>query len=145
LHYSVTCAEDTPRITDADRKRLDAARSRSLATKVLAVCDVWPRGAQPREATEPVQSNVPALLLSGGLDPVTPPAYAEQVAKTLTNSRHIVAAGYGHIVSPHVCGPRLIAAFVDRADFDTLPQSCIDHFAKSKRPPLWRDRLAPAP
>jgi pimeloyl-ACP methyl ester carboxylesterase len=145
LHYSVTCAEDTPRITEADRKRLDTIRSRSLATKVVAVCDVWPRGSQPPDAIEPVRSDVPALLLSGGLDPVTPPRYGEQVAKTLTNSRHVVAAGYGHIVSPHACGPRLVAAFVERAGFDKLPESCIEHFTKSKRPPLWRDRLAPAP
>jgi hypothetical protein len=38
----------------------------------------------------------------------------------------------------------LVAAFVDRAGFDTLPESCLEHFAASKRPPLWPNRLAPA-
>jgi pimeloyl-ACP methyl ester carboxylesterase len=111
----------------------------------MSVCDVWPRGQVPDDATKPVVADLPVLLLSGGLDPVTPPANAEEVGKTLRNSRHVVAAGYGHIVSPHACGPRLLAAFVDRAGFDTLPQPCLDHFANSKRPPLWPDRLAPAP
>lgn len=143
LHYTVTCTEDTPRATLEDRARLSGLRSQSLAGKVLAVCEVWPRGTQPSDATAPVQSDVPALLLSGGLDPVTPPAYAEEVAKTLPNSRHVVAAGYGHIVSPHACGPRLVAAFVERAGFDSLPDSCIDYFAKSTHPPLWPDHLAP--
>jgi hypothetical protein len=47
-------------------------------------------------------------------------------------------------VSPHACGPRLVAAFVDRAGFDKLPASCIEYFTKSTRPPLWPDHLAPA-
>ena len=43
--------------------------------------------------------------------------------------RHVVAAGYGHIVSPHACAPRLIEKFVDEAGFATLPQSCLDYLA----------------
>jgi len=145
LHYSVTCAEDVPRIDAAERQRLATTRVATLAPKILAVCDVWPRGRQPADATTPVVTAIPTLLISGGLDPVTPPAYAEEVAKTLSSHRHVVGTGYGHIVSPHACGPRLVAAFVDRAGFDTLPASCLEHFATSKRPPLWPDRLAPAP
>ena len=145
LHYSVTCAEDAPRIDDADRGRLAGTRVAAFAPKVLAVCDVWPRRRVPADATTPVVTAIPTLLVSGGLDPVTPPAYAEEVAKTLSNHKHVVAAGYGHIVTPHACGPRLVAAFVDRAGFDTLPSSCLEHFAGSKRPPLWPGRLGPAP
>ncbi len=144
LHFAVTCAEDTPRVTQVDRAVLAALRSQALAERVFAVCESWPRGAQPADATAPVASEVPALLISGALDPVTPPAYAEEVAKSLPNSRHVVAAGYGHIVSPHACGPRLIAAFVDRAGFDTLPVSCIEFFANSVHPPLWPNHLGPA-
>jgi pimeloyl-ACP methyl ester carboxylesterase len=144
LHYTVTCAEDTPRVQDVDRAALKGLRSQSIAERVLSVCDIWPKGTQPPEATQPVGSDVPALLLSGALDPVTPPAYAEEVAKTLRNHRHVIAGGYGHIVSPHACGPRLIAAFVDRAGFDTLPQSCVEYFTHSTRPPLWPNHLAPA-
>ena len=144
LHYAVTCAEDVPRVTDGDRSALAQLRAHSLAANVLAVCDAWPKGRQPADASTPVKSDVPVLLISGALDPVTPPAYAAEVAKTLTNSRQVVAGGYGHIVSPHACAPRLIAAFVERAAFDRLPQPCIDYFAKSTRPPLWPDHLAPA-
>jgi pimeloyl-ACP methyl ester carboxylesterase len=119
-------------------------RSQALANKVLAVCAVWPKGSQPAPELQPVRSDVPVLMLSGALDPVTPPAYAEEVGKSLPKSRHVVAGGYGHIVSPHACGPRLVAEFVDRAGFDTLPQSCLDYFASSKRPPLWSNHLAPS-
>jgi pimeloyl-ACP methyl ester carboxylesterase len=116
-------------------------RSRSLAKQELAVCDVWPRGEAAADAAKPVVSDVPVLILSGGLDPVTPPANGAEVAKTLSASRHIVARGYGHIVSPHACGPRLIAAFIDDPTFATLPAPCVEHFEKSVRPPLWPDRL----
>lgn len=143
LHYTVTCAEDTPRVQETDRAAIKGLRSQALVERVLSVCDIWPKGTQPTEATQALVSDVPALLLSGALDPVTPPAYAEEVAKTLRNHRHVVAGGYGHIVSPHACGPRLIAAFVDRAEFDKLPQSCVEYFTKSTRPPLWPNHLAP--
>ena len=144
LHYSVTCAEDVPRVTRAERANgVDDERVRALARRTLAVCDQWPKGSFDGDFTQPLRSNVPTLLLSGGLDPVTPPAYGDEVARTLPRSRHIVARGFGHIVSPHACAPRLIAAFVDEAGFTTLPEACVDFFEHSQRPPSWPDRLAP--
>ena len=146
LFYSVTCAEDVPRVTRDERTNGVAdARVRSLARRALAVCDQWPKGTYPPDFTAPVQSALPVLLLSGGLDPVTPPAYGDEVAKGFPNSRHVIAAGFGHIVSPHACTPRLIAAFVDAAGFDSLSTACVDFLAHSKRPPSWPDRLAPQP
>ena len=146
LYYSVTCAEDVPRVTRDERLNgVDDPRVRALARRALAVCDQWRKGSVPSDFTEPVASDVPVLLLSGALDPVTPTAYADQVAKGFPNSRQVVARGFGHIVSLTPCGPRLIAAFVDTAGFASLPQSCIDFFALSRRPPMWPDRLAPQP
>ncbi|HVN34311.1 MAG TPA: alpha/beta hydrolase [Casimicrobiaceae bacterium] len=142
LHYSVTCTEDAPRITSEElAAALASVRSPSLAQQELAVCAVWPRGEPSADAAKPVVSDVPVLILSGELDPVTPPANGAEVARTLPASRHIVAHGYGHIVSPHACAPRLIAAFIDDPTFASLPASCVAHFEKSARPPLWPDRL----
>ncbi len=109
------------------------------------MCNVWPRGRLPADFAQPVVSDKPVLLFSGALDPVTPPAYGDLVAKTLANSKHIVAGGFGHIVSPNACGPRLIASFVDDGGFAKLADSCVAFFAQSRRPPLWPDRLAPQP
>ena len=146
LHFSVTCTDDAPRLKPAETEALLAnLPARALAERVLAVCALWPRGAFDAQAATPVVSEVPTLLLSGGLDPVTPPAYAAEVAKSLSNSRQVVAAGYGHIVSPHACAPRLIAAFVDDPSFASLPASCVARLEKSARPPLWPDRLGGAP
>jgi pimeloyl-ACP methyl ester carboxylesterase len=146
LHFSVVCAEDAPRVGAGDAQRaLADVRTRAIAERTLAVCDVWPKGRAPADSATTVKSNVPTLILSGGLDPVTPPAYGDEVAKSLPNSRHVVARGYGHIVSPHACAPRLIAAFIDDPTFTKLPASCVEHFEKSTRPPLWPDRLGAWP
>ena len=146
LHFSVTCAEDVPRITpDLAAKSLAGLPTRGIADNVIAVCNVWPRGTVPADFAQPVVSDKPVLLFSGAMDPVTPPAYGALVAKTLSNSKHIVASGYGHIVSPNVCGPRLIASFVDEAGFGNLPASCIAYFEQSRAPLLWPDRLEPQP
>lgn len=142
LQFSVVCAEDVPRLApDAARRALEGTRSKDLALRTIAACDGWPRGKAPADAVTPVASDVPVLILSGGLDPVTPPGGGALVAKTLSNSRHVVAKGYGHIVSPRACGPRLVAAFVDDPSFATLPQSCLDHFEASVAPLPWPDRL----
>ena len=146
LHFSVTCAEDVPRITpDLATAALAGLRTRGIAENVIAVCDVWPRGRVPADFAQPVVSAKPVLLFSGAMDPVTPPANGDLVAKTLANSRHIIATGFGHIVSPHACGPRLIASFVDEGGFAKLSDSCVAYFAQSRPPPLWPDRLAPQP
>lgn len=144
LHFSVTCAEDAPRITAAMEERaLAGLATQHLARQVIAVCEIWPRGTAASDFTEPVRSDKPVLLVSGGMDPVTPPAYGTEVAKSFVNSKHIVAPGYGHIVLPHACGPRLIAAFVANAGFTKLPETCVTHFERSVPPPPWPDRLAP--
>jgi pimeloyl-ACP methyl ester carboxylesterase len=146
LHYSVTCAEDVPRITpELMKSALGDLPTRRLAERVISVCTVWPRGSMPKDFATPVRSNIPTLIFSGGMDPVTPPAYGTEVAKDFPNSRHIVAPGYGHIVSHYACGPRLIATFVDDASTSRLSASCIDYFQKTAMPPLFANRLAASP
>jgi pimeloyl-ACP methyl ester carboxylesterase len=142
LHYSVTCAEDAPRLASGRaRSALEGARSQGLARRLLAVCDVWPHGSAPLDAMTPVNSDVPVLILSGALDPVTPPSNGAEVARTLTHSRHIVARGFGHIVSSRACAPRLIASFLDDPTFASLPETCVERFESSDAPAPWPDRL----
>ena len=74
MHHSVVCAEDAPRFEGAvDREALEAT---SIGTLMLdgmkAICEVWPRGPVERDFAEPLDSAVPALLLSGEFDPATP-------------------------------------------------------------------------
>jgi pimeloyl-ACP methyl ester carboxylesterase len=145
LYFSVTCADDARLAPQRAAAILADVPTRAIAEQTLAVCRIWPHGAAPADAAQPVASDVPALILSGGLDPVTPPAYGTEVAATLSHSRHVIAAGYGHIVSLHACAPRLIAAFIADPTRDALPAGCVEHFAQSTRPPLWPNGLGADP
>ena len=62
------CSEDAPRIGNADVDREAAARifGGYLAKDQLASCERWPRGTVDGDYYEPVKSDVPALILSGG-------------------------------------------------------------------------------
>ena len=74
----------------------------------------------------PLRSDVPALLLSGELDPVTPPRYAAQVLKGLPNGRALVARGQGHGTLTAGCMPRLLGQFIDKTDAKALDAGCLD-------------------
>src|SRR3546814_6964982 len=79
----------------------------SLVAGLVEQCDVWPKGKRPEDFHRPLASDVPALLLSGELDPVTPPAYAQRVVRTLPNGRSLVLRGQGHNVIGAGCMPTI--------------------------------------
>ncbi len=123
---SVTCTEDVP-FLPSDWTPLVAGTfggDYRLREQVEA-CKVWPRGSVSARHREPLRSNIPTLLLSGELDPVTPPAGADEVLRGLTRGRHVVVRNNGHpIGNAAACTSRMIAAFVERGSADTLDISC---------------------
>jgi len=70
-------------------------------------------------------------LISGNLDPVTPPQWGTEAAKYFPNSRHIVVPG-AH-VSDSPCIDAIMRQFLRTADPKALDTSCI---AKSRLPPF---------
>jgi pimeloyl-ACP methyl ester carboxylesterase len=96
----------------------------------IRACRIWPRGDVPADFYEPVRSEVPALILSGGIDPATPPRHGDLVAASLPNSRHFVAPQLGHGVSLHGCAPRLIEQFVKKADAKGLDGKCLERIPR---------------
>jgi pimeloyl-ACP methyl ester carboxylesterase len=131
MHLSVVCAEDVPLITPEDLDR--AAQGffgRALVDDFLRACSVWPRAALPPDFHEPVRADTPVLVLSGGLDPATPPRLGERVAATLPNARHAVAPNLSHGVSGHGCAPRLVEKFVREADARKLDVSCLQRLPR---------------
>src|SRR5947209_20153785 len=87
LLFSVTCAEDLPFIDDATAARETKATILCdyRIRQQKEVCKVWPRGEIPANLHTPVHSDVPVLLIAAARDPVTPPEFAEPVAKHLPN------------------------------------------------------------
>ncbi|MGZ5043104.1 MAG: alpha/beta hydrolase, partial [Usitatibacter sp.] len=131
MHLSVICAEDIPRITPADLERLSRSFfGAALVNDFVRACSSWPKAKVPDDFYTPVSSDVPVLILSGGIDPATPPRHGDEVAKTLPNSRHLVAPQIGHGVSLHGCAPRLIEAFVRKASARELDGKCLERIPR---------------
>jgi len=130
LQLSVMCAEDAPgmRVDPADAGTILGTE---FVDYTLAQCAVWPRGPMPKDFHDAVKSDKPVLLLSGELDPVTPPRYGAEVQRTLSNSRHFVLRGQGHSVMGVGCAPRLVAEFIAAADAKALDGKCLDQLQYS--------------
>lgn len=124
MQLSVSCTED------ADELRADPSQEGSVIGNQLveftrAQCEVWPKGVRDPAFREPLDGDVPVLLLSGELDPVTPPSYADEVASHLSKARHLVLPGQGHSVVGLGCAPKLFAQFLEKLDPSGLDAECL--------------------
>ncbi len=130
MYYSVQCAEEvsfeTPQtLINADKnfpKQRDVLDMGDFAT----VCKMWNVHAAPAVENQAVTSDLPTLVLSGEYDPITPPTYGQEAAKTLKNSTWLLFPGLGHGVSiSDRCPLNISLAFIDAPD--RKPDgSCID-------------------
>ena len=145
MHNAVVCTEDLPLI---DRQKVD---SRALAATYLgtasleglaAMCSVWPAGVLDADLHQPLKSDKPVLILSGGNDPITPVRYGEQVLAQFANGRHLVIDGYGHGQLASPCVPGLLARFIALGATQGLDTSCV---AGLKAAPFLLDFTGPAP
>jgi pimeloyl-ACP methyl ester carboxylesterase len=112
LHFAVVCAEDVPRMTPQLIKDDAGMLTRPLADRIPGLCKVMNVPAVPYAAPSIIQA--PALLLSGALDPVTPPRRAQEAARHMAHAQQLVVANAGHGVSQLGCAPRLLRDFLDR-------------------------------
>jgi len=117
---SFHCAEEIP-FTDIARLKLEDERRpwmRHTASgiEVVQTCRVWNVKPRGRREAEPVRSEVPALLLAGAYDPVTPPAYARSAASQLPNSFLFVFPALGHQLTANTvttCPQTVVLQFLD--------------------------------
>lgn len=126
MQWSVVCAEDADRFRP-DPTTDDTIIGSEVAEIFFAPCSVWPHGTAPADFHQPFTSDLPVLLLSGELDPVTPPRYGDEVVANLANGRHLMLEGQGHNVSGAGCMPELLGQFIDSADAKSLDTKCLDN------------------
>ncbi len=143
MFLSVVCAEDMPHISEADIERESTSGfiGRGMFDTRMKPCDFWPKGTVGADYYAPVASAIPALIFSGENDPVTPPSWGEQVAASLSNSRHVIVPGSGHIALSRGCVVDLVQKFLDSADARALEVSCVQ---KLRRPPFFTSYTGPA-
>lgn len=118
MHFSVVCAEDLPRL-DGSGDRPGADFGASFADLYLKTCAHWPRGTVPAAFYRMPVAPVPVLVLSGGIDPVTPPRHGERAVQALgAKARHVVVPHAGHGVMGLGCMRDAVFRFVDAASDD---------------------------
>lgn len=143
MHATVFCTEDASRVSLTNKAQLQKTYlGDSLIDTTVASCTPWPLGFVDEDFFEPVVSDVPVLALSGAVDPITPPAYAELAIQSLSNSVHIVNAHQGHTQAPLGCMPAIMSQFIDSADTTGLQTDCLDRLTP---PALFIDANGPQP
>ncbi len=145
MQNSVICSEDVPFFAAADIDRAAISRTYQGADQLDAlqeICKLWPRGSVDGDLHSPLRSQVPTLLLSGEVDPVTPPRDAERAARGLARHRHLILSGEGHGQVATGCVPRLMAEFLDAAAPEKLDATCLDRHSPA---PFFVSMTGPAP
>jgi pimeloyl-ACP methyl ester carboxylesterase len=147
LHNSVVCAEDVPFYRRDGKFVGDAqAEKRSYLgesyKRLERICKYWPAAKISCEFKEPLHSDLPVLLLSGELDPVTPPTNAEHAADTLPNSLRLIAPGQGHGVLMRGCIYKVAADFIESGTVKGLGTGCIQDLKPS---PFFMSYTGPKP
>ncbi len=137
MHFSVLCSEDVARLDAAAALARDFGDS--VWRGVARVCADWPRGEVPAAFYSVPRAPAPALLLSGGLDPATPPRHGERIAAALgASARHIVVAHAGHGVLGIGCMRDVLFRFIDAADAASALAVDANCVAAIPRPPHFQ-------
>jgi pimeloyl-ACP methyl ester carboxylesterase len=135
MFLSVSCAEDVPRFDVAGARK--AAEGTLLGSyrvdQQVEACELWPRGKVDPVSAKPVKSSVPTIIVSGELDPATPPRHGDQVLRTLRRGRHIVIPHGSHSGDTGGCLEKVLSEFVNEGSGQRLDTSCV---AKVQRPPF---------
>ena len=144
LMLAVLCSEDLAGmgVDDIDRRERESFVGAAQAATMLELCAGWPASDEQVDWTPPSDVTTPVLLLSGGLDPATPPYHAEAAAQHLANSRHLVVETGGHIVAAAGCMPQVVSDFFQQPDPDALDVECIE---EHPAPSFFVNLLGPKP
>jgi pimeloyl-ACP methyl ester carboxylesterase len=146
MYLSITCAEDVARIEPQQVPALVANtfQGDDRIRDQQEACSIWPRATVAEDFFQPLTSLAPTLILTGWLDPATPPEWAAEVARHLPNSLDVVirdgAHGPGGLA--HIeCYPKLISDFVANGTPYGLDTSCV----KEMKRPAFLTKDEPMP
>jgi pimeloyl-ACP methyl ester carboxylesterase len=98
-YLSVTCTEDVPFIDD---DKIDSlTKGTFMGTYRIdqqkTACAIWAKGSVPKNFLDTIHSDVPVLIFSGGMDPITPTLQAKEIASHLPNSKFIFIPAMSHL------------------------------------------------
>ncbi|HJQ13177.1 MAG TPA: alpha/beta hydrolase [Anaerolineales bacterium] len=143
MFYAVACTEDAPLLSvEEAAQRSEGSVFGDRTVDFAEVCVEWPKGTVSPEFREPLQTDVPVLILSGEADPITPPHHAEELAESLSNEIHLVFAGMGHGNLASKCSMDIFRDFIENPVPAELDTTCVEEI---EPPPFFVDFTGPRP
>jgi pimeloyl-ACP methyl ester carboxylesterase len=138
MYLSVICAEWAPMATAENLAAAKSAVRPEVATgldvdALLKVCEAWDVPSAPKSQYEPVQSDLPTLILAGDIDPATPPSWGERAKRTLPNAHFSLFKSESHGVFTGACGAEFVAEFL------SAPMSVVDPTCEERTAPFSID------
>jgi pimeloyl-ACP methyl ester carboxylesterase len=137
MHYSVVCAEDVPRMA-GQMEPASPDFGDGFAALYRDVCADWPRAEVPAAFYTLAPAPAATLVLSGGIDPATPPRHGLRVARALgAKAHHVVVANAGHGVMALGCMRDVLFRFVDATSDEEAFRVDTGCAADVPRPPAF--------
>lgn len=130
-HLSIVCPEEVQHIRPEEVLPLHhrTFMPPERTDEYIAACELWGLPRLASSTLEPVRSDVPTLIVSGYMDPVTPPSLGDRVARHLTRVRHVVARHLSHepngVTHADECLDNLSVSFLARPDPAAIDTSCV--------------------
>jgi pimeloyl-ACP methyl ester carboxylesterase len=130
MQLSVICAEDVPFISEQEIASASAGTfyGDTRVRAYIKACAGWPKSTVAQSYATPVKSDAPVLLVSGEVDPVTPPWVAAAAARYLPNSRQVLIRNGSHY--SYECAENLVAEFIERGTTVGLDASCLEQIRR---------------
>jgi pimeloyl-ACP methyl ester carboxylesterase len=126
MQMSVQCAEELPFSTGEEAFAAAQGVSPQIAAfypasvqPLFSVCQEWTAITPDPRENLPVSSDIPALVLAGDHDPITPPEWGGMVAQNLTHGFFHEFPGHGHWVTrSSTCALSMALAFWNEPSVD---------------------------
>ena len=127
LHFNIVCNEDYPKIsTEMKAQDADNNFAQGMSLDMIGlVCSAWPKYQPSADFYQTVKADIPTLIMSGELDPVTPASNGEKSHANLPNSHHIISKNNAHIVASTPCGINIVNEFLEKQTPKELDESCL--------------------
>ncbi|MEO1062154.1 MAG: alpha/beta fold hydrolase [Actinomycetota bacterium] len=142
MFAAVACADEVV-VTDpslgspagTDELWVRAIDGVNVGSQAFDACATVGIEAPSADASEPVVSDVPTLVLSGAFDPITPPSYGEDAAEDLADAVVVEHPFLSHATASDPCVSGIVAAFV-AAPTDPVDTGCIDEAVAPELTPV---------
>lgn len=126
MHAAVVCGEDWQRFGEDERRRAQQSYfSREMLNGFDKTCPIWNIPVVDDSFSAAIASDIPTLVLSGQIDPATPPSWGEMAMEKLTQAKHFIAPYATHGVAYQSCGNDLVAQLVSSGTIESLSAECL--------------------